>query len=149
MLDSCKMLHSAERISCSVARAFDACRFRAQLSLGFRFQRGGTGAMPTETTRGHQIVKKNKIKPQEQKRPEEWLQNPVGLSRVPITTQESQNMPVDDTDWLMHGQRIIRSVDAFLGKNIMTFDQYAAGLSTRGWAQPPHHRIFQRCLRNI
>ena len=58
---------------------------------------------------------KNKIKPQEQKRPEEWLQNPVGLSRVPITTQESQNMPVDDTDWLMHGQRIIRSVDAFLG----------------------------------
>ena len=121
----------------------------AQPRLLFPTRGGGAGAMPTETTRGHQIVKKNKIKPQEQKRPEEWLQNPVGLSRVPITTQESQNMPVDDTDWLMHGQRIIRSVDAFLGTNIMTFDQYAAGLSTRGWAQPPHHRIFQRCLRNI
>ena len=115
MLDSCKMLHSAERISCSVARAFDACRFRAQLSLGFRFQRGGTGAMPTETTRGHQIVEKQDQTPGA-KRPEEWLQNLVGLSRVPITTQESQNMPVDDTDWLMHGQRIIRSVDAFLGR---------------------------------
>jgi len=65
----------------------------------------------TSSTRGQQVVKKNKIKEQEQKRPAEWLKNPIGVSGGVSSSELA-----DDTGWMVQGARIIRSVEAFLGK---------------------------------
>ena len=109
--------------------AFD-CRLRAQLGLSFIKKIRPTSAYlfvahvgqaamlhttaassTTSSSRGQQVVKKNKIKEQEQKRPAEWLKNPIGVSGG-VNSSE----PADDTDWMVQGARIIRSVEAFLGK---------------------------------